>query len=253
MENGECPVVIVGNWKMYKQSADAAQFLAELIPLIKGATALPYLAVPFTLIRPLSAQAKGSSVVVGAQNMHDASEGAFTGEVAASMLKDVGAYFVILGHSERRRLFLEDNAFINRKVKRALAEGLQAILCIGETQQEREEGQTASVLKAQLEECLAEVGEKELSSVMVAYEPIWAVGTNQPATPEMAQEAHRFCRAALVEKWGVAGERVVIQYGGSVKPENAAQFLSEPDINGLLVGGASLSPKDFSQIILSRQ
>lgn len=250
MEKSGRPVIIAGNWKMYKTAEQALAFIKQLIPLVQKATAQIYLAVPFTAIKPVADAVKTTSIVIGAQNMHDATEGAFTGEVAAIMLKEAGARFVILGHSERRRLFGETNDFINRKIKRAFTEGLQPILCVGETWQERQEGKTAEVLNQQLTECLADIPSKQLAGLIVAYEPIWAIGTDQIASPDQAQEAHQLCRQCLTE---LAGDEVAqktdIIYGGSVKADNAHDLLNQPDVDGFLVGGASLSADSFSKIV----
>jgi triosephosphate isomerase len=241
-------IVIAGNWKMHKTTDEAVAYVKELIPLVEGVKAKVYLAVPFTAIYSVAEAAKGSNVVIGAQNMNDATEGAFTGEIAARMLLDAGAQFVILGHSERRHVFGEDNAFVNRKVKRALEEKIQPILCIGETLEQREADKTEEVLKSQLLESLSEV--ESLENVIIAYEPVWAIGTGVTATPDQAQEAHAFCRSVIESEWGKsAAKEIVIQYGGSVKPDNAKTLLDQADIDGLLVGGASLTPEIFSQIV----
>jgi triosephosphate isomerase (TIM) len=248
--------VIAGNWKMYKTIEEAVGFVETLSPLIKKSQAAVYLAVPFTAIYPASQRVKElkAPITIGAQNMHDASEGAFTGEVAARMLIEAGAHFVIVGHSERRRLFNEGDPLINRKVKRALASGIQPIVCIGETLGERESGSMEKILKNQLLQSLAGIGAEDLSKMILAYEPVWAIGTGQVAAPEDAQAAHQFCRSVIAEKWGEeAAARLVIQYGGSVKPENASDLLLQEDVDGLLVGGASLSPSLFSQIINAYQ
>ena len=231
---------------MYKTVEEAALFVKNLAPLVTKAT---YLAVPFTAIKSAADIAKGTLIDIGAQNMHDASEGAFTGEIAAKMLLDAGARFVILGHSERRRLFHETSALVNKKVKRALSEKIQPLLCIGETLEQREAGKTEEIIRSQLLESLADISLDQHPEIMLAYEPVWAVGTDMAATPETAQEAHRFCRQCISEKWGEeAANKIVIQYGGSVKPDNAQNLLNEPDIDGLLVGGASLTVESFSQI-----
>ena len=196
------------------------------------------LAVPFTALQA----AQGSEIEIGAQNMHDAAEGAFTGEISANMLWDAGATFVILGHSERRHLFGETNAFIHRKVVRALEEELQPLLCIGETEEERAHGRTADVLKRQLDECLKGVDPEK---VMIAYEPVWAIGTGKTATPEIAEEAHQQIRAHL----GESGKGVAILYGGSVKPETMKPLMQQPNVNGVLVGGASLDVETFAKIV----
>lgn len=252
MQTKHRPVVIAGNWKMYKTGEQAKKFISELTPLIKNSSALIYLAVPFTAIKSAVEQAKNSAITIGAQNMHDATEGAFTGEISASMLVEAGAKFVILGHSERRKIFNESDDFINKKMVRALKEKLQPILCIGETLAEREQDKTEQVLESQLAGCLKDIDKKDLKNLIIAYEPVWAIGTNQTATPEMAQEAHLLCRKWLSEKYGEEfAQSIVIQYGGSVKPENAGTLLKMPDIDGLLVGGASLTVESFSKIINS--
>lgn len=250
MANAERPIVIVGNWKMYQTIDKSLAFLVDLIPLVRDATCKIYLAVPFTSIAPMVQQAKDTNIVIGAQNMHNAVEGAFTGEIAAKMLLEAGAKFVILGHSERRRLFNEDNAFINAKVKRALTEGLQPILCIGENAQEREEGKTAEVLKTQLTQGLADIAPDKFGDILIAYEPVWAIGTGLSATPELAQENHLLCRECIagISSKEVA-DKIAILYGGSVKPDNAKELIEQPDVDGLLVGGASLSVESFIKII----
>ncbi|NGX54568.1 MAG: Triosephosphate isomerase [Chlamydiae bacterium] len=248
------PVIITGNWKMYKTIEEAAQFVEALTPLIKQSPLSAYLSVPFTAIHSTAELVKklDAPIVIGAQNMHDASEGAFTGEIAAKMLKDAGAEFVILGHSERRHIFHESNSFINRKVKKAIAEDLQPILCIGETLEQRESGKVEETLKSQLLESLKEISAKDLEKVVIAYEPVWAIGTGKVANADDAEKAHLFCRKVIAEKWSQEDAAVIpILYGGSVKPDNAGALLAEPDIDGLLVGGASLSPENFSQIINS--
>jgi triosephosphate isomerase len=248
------PTVITGNWKMYKTIDEAVRFVKELAPLVQESTAQVYLAVPFTAIHATAEVAKSTKIVIGAQNMNDASEGAFTGEIAARMLKEAGAKFVILGHSERRKIFHETNSFINKKVKRALIEGLQPILCVGETKEEREQNKTAEVLESQISQSLADLSAEQLASLILAYEPVWAIGTDLAATPEMAQKEHEFCRSIVAKNWGSDfAEHLVIQYGGSVKPDNAKALLEQPDIDGLLVGGASLSVDSFSKIVNSQK
>lgn len=250
MTSEERPVVIVGNWKMYHTIDTSLDFLKKLIPLVSEAVCKVFLAVPFTSIGPMAEEAENTNVVIGAQNMHSAAEGAFTGEIAGRMLKEAGAQFVIVGHSERRRLFHEDNAFINAKVKRALTDGLQPILCIGETAEEHEEGKAAEVLKTQLTECLKDISPEKLGSMLIAYEPVWAIGTDQPATPESAQERHHLCREIIAEIGSKeAADKMCILYGGSVKPDNAKALLEQQDIDGLLVGGASLNADSFSKIV----
>lgn len=250
MKESNRPVIITGNWKMYKTIEQALAFVKELIPLVANATSRVFLAVPFTAINAVANQVQGTNIVIGAQNMNDASEGAFTGEIAAKMLIEAGAKFVILGHSERRRLFNESNAFINKKIKRAIEEHLEPVLCIGETLEEHEKGLTEQVLTTQLTECLADLQPAQVTDLIIAYEPVWAIGTDKTATPAIAQEAHHICRKWLEQKFGEwLAQKIVIQYGGSVKPENAKEILEQSDIDGLLVGGASLSAETFSKIV----
>ena len=202
--------------------------------------------MPFTALFTASEAAEGTSIMIGAQNMHDAEEGAFTGEISSRMLQDAGSRFVLIGHSERRHLFGESNAFIARKLKRALASGLKPILCIGETEAEREQGRTQEVLNRQLLESLPD----HPADLILAYEPVWAIGTGKTATAEIAEEAHAFCRSFLSEKWGAsAARKIPILYGGSVKPDNIKGLTQKPNINGALVGGASLNPQTFAEII----
>jgi triosephosphate isomerase len=241
--------IVIGNWKMYKTSREAAAYLEELLPQIEGCKAKVFLAVPYTSIAAAAKAAKGSEVLIGAQNMNDARDGAFTGEIAALMLKEAGAAFVLLGHSERRKLFGETNEFIQRKVVRALQDDLIPVLCVGETAEQREEGKTEEVLRRQIEECLEGIPVEEASKLMLAYEPVWAIGTGKTATPEMAAEAHASCRAVLADLFGKKrASAIPLLYGGSVKPENAAALLAQKGIDGLLVGGASLEPEVFAQI-----
>jgi triosephosphate isomerase len=244
------PTVITGNWKMHKTIEEAIAFVDGLLPLLPQNDIEVGLAVPFTCIYPLAQKVKDSSLAIGAQNMNDASEGAFTGEVAAKMLKNAGATFVILGHSERRQLYHEDNEFINRKLKKAVETGLRPLLCVGETQEEHDAESTHSVIETQLRECLKDIPVELLHHLIVAYEPIWAIGSSKSATPELAQAVHQFCRSILSEILNpTLAESVVIQYGGSVNPKNASEFIKQDDIDGLLIGGSSLSLESFSKIV----
>jgi triosephosphate isomerase len=242
----ERPILIIGNWKMYKTIKESLDYFKAFEPLVQTSHAAIYLAVPFTSIQPLAALAKSSAIHIGAQNMHDAEEGAFTGEISSAMLKEAGARFVLLGHSERRRLFHENDAFINKKVLRAVAEGLQPILCVGETHEARERGQTVAVLRQQIQKGLAGVTS---SSLVIAYEPVWAIGSNHAATPAMIEETHTLCREILRELFGQEAERIPILYGGSVTHENAHALIAQPNVDGLLVGGASLSAESFAKIV----
>ena len=239
-------MLIVGNWKMYKTGKEAVSFIETLTPLMTSPNARVMLAVPFTAIGASVHASKKGKISIGAQNMHDADEGAFTGEVSARMLKEAGAEFVLLGHSERRHYFHETNALIQKKVKRALSASLKPILCIGETEKERESGKTEEVLTRQLKESLQGFSAQEVHELILAYEPVWAIGTGKTATPQMADEAHALCLRYLQETFD---EEVPVLYGGSVKPENAKELLQMPNIDGALVGGASLDPRAFAQII----
>jgi len=243
-------VVITGNWKMYKTIPEAESFVERLAPAVKDIPLSVYLAVPYTALYPVAAKAKGSKITIGAQNMNDAFEGAFTGEIAAKMLVDAGAQFVILGHSERRRMFNESNDFINHKVITALENALIPILCIGETMEERKEGRTDDVIREQLTECLAKVTSKNVDHLIVAYEPVWAIGTGVTATTDEVQKEHKFIRGVLSDLLGKkVADKIVLQYGGSVKPENAKSFMDLSDVDGLLVGGASLTTESFAEIL----
>jgi triosephosphate isomerase len=240
---------VVGNWKMYKTAREASAYVEELIPLVEGCQTKIFLAVPFTSISTAARAAKGTPIEIGAQNMNDAREGAFTGEIAALMLKEAGATFVLLGHSERRKIFGETNEFIQRKVVRALQDDLVPVLCIGETLVDREAGKTEEVLERQIFACLDGVPKEQAHRIIMAYEPVWAIGTGKIATPDIAQEAHAFCRKALTERFGKKiADTLPILYGGSVKPNHVQDLLSEKDIDGVLVGGASLDPKTLAQI-----
>ncbi len=242
--------VVSGNWKMYKTVPEATQFVQDLAPLIKDSQVKVSIAVPFTAIFPASMEAKDSNLLIGAQNMHDASEGAFTGEIAASMLCDAGAKFVILGHSERRHVFNEDSHFVNRKIHAALTHGLNVTLCVGETESQHKDGQREVILKSQIEMSLEGITAEQMKTIILAYEPVWAIGTGNPASPEVAQETHKLCRQIITGLYGdEVANSLTIQYGGSVKPDNAKDLISMPDIDGMLIGGASLKADVFNQII----
>lgn len=237
---------IIGNWKMYKTAQEAEAFIAALKQEIKGVSARVMLAVPFTALHTASKACQGSPILVGAQNMHDAEEGAFTGEISARMLKEAGAQFVLLGHSERRTLFGESSGFIQRKVRRALEHGLMPVLCVGESEEERARGKTEEVLTHQLRQSLEGLSGEQVSKILVAYEPVWAIGTGKTATPEMADSAHALCLTFLQKTFKA---KPPVLYGGSVKPENSRELLQMPHIDGALVGGASLNAATFLQII----
>jgi triosephosphate isomerase len=241
---------IAGNWKMYKTVAEARAFVADLLPLIEGVEGVDVgLCVPYTALAGVVDAAKGSDLIVCAQNMHHEDTGAFTGEVSAAMLTELGVRGVVLGHSERRQFYNETDRALQDKVPAALAAGLQPILCVGETEEERERDETQRKLRNQVQEALDKLPDEQLADVVIAYEPIWAIGTGRVATPEQAQEAIAFIRALVGDRSKAAAERVRVQYGGSVKPANAAEILSRPDVDGALVGGASLDAEGFAQIV----
>jgi triosephosphate isomerase len=241
---------IAGNWKMHKTVSEAWESIGELLPAIEGVHGVDVgLCVPFTALTAAVAATDGTDVIVSAQNMHQEDSGAFTGEISAAMLTDLHVGGVVLGHSERRQFYNETDRALQEKVPAALAAGLLPILCVGETEEERERDETQRKLRNQVQEGLDKVPDGKLADVVIAYEPIWAIGTGQVATPEQAQEAIAFIRALVGDRSKEAAERVRIQYGGSVKPDNAAEILSQPDIDGALVGGASLDAKDFARIV----
>ena len=242
--------LMAGNWKMYKTPAQARDFFMAFRPLVAGVDDRDVLVCPPAVAIHTSLSGTiDTPVAIGAQTMHYASEGAFTGELAAPMLSECGVQYVILGHSERRQYYAENDADLAKKVRAALDAGLRPVLCCGETLEEREAGQTESKIGAQLDADLAEVGVAEVAGVAVAYEPIWAIGTGKTATPEMAQETVGFIRRRLAERFGDAAGGVRILYGGSVKAANIDDLMAQPDIDGVLVGGASLDPAEFARIV----
>ena len=242
---------IAGNWKMFT-NAITGELLANAIVKGVGNDSRVTVAVcpPFPYLARIGEALKGSVVALGAQNLYPEKEGAFTGEVSPAMLVDCGCKYVILGHSERRHKLGENDAFINRKVHAALAAGLHVILCTGETLQEREANQTEKVLDTQVTQGLAGLSADNMAKLVLAYEPVWAIGTGKNATPQQAQEAHAFVRRRVGELVGAAAaQNLIIQYGGSAKPENVESLLHQPDVDGALVGGASLVADQFLAII----
>jgi triosephosphate isomerase len=245
--------LVVANWKMHKTVAESLDFARELAPKLAGLRGVDVaVAPPFTALAPLRDALAGTPVALAAQNAHAEKSGAFTGEVSVPMLAELGVRYVILGHSERRQLFGETDEVIAKKVAAVHAAGLRPILCVGELLAERESGRTFDVLARQIAGSLAGADRALGAELVVAYEPVWAIGTGRTATPAQAQEAHAFLRVRLADRFGPAASGIRIQYGGSVKPENAAELLGQPDIDGALVGGASLDPESFSAIIRSR-
>lgn len=243
--------VIAGNWKMYKTQAETRTFFKAFLPGVAASRHCDIMvAPPYTAIAAAVEAVRGSAISVAGQNLHWESEGAFTGEVSGPMLLEAGCRAAIVGHSERRQYFGETDESVNRKLKAALAAGLTPIVCVGETLSEREANHTQAVLRRQFETGLASLTPDDFSRILMAYEPVWAIGTGRTATPEMAAEAHRFIRqlAALQFSPDAAAD-IRILYGGSVKPENIRGLMFQPDIDGALVGGASLDPKSFAAIV----
>jgi triosephosphate isomerase len=243
---------IAGNWKMWGTRAQAAEYCDRLLELLPDEGRRPAdvgLCVPFTALEVCVERLRGSGVLVSAQTMHQQENGAFTGEVSAPMLTELGVDGVVLGHSERREYNCETDRALQDKVPAALEAGLKPILCVGESEEERERGETERKLRHQVQEGLEKVPDDRLAEVVLAYEPIWAIGTGRVATPEQAQEAIAFVRALVGDRSPDAAAGVRVQYGGSVKPENSAEILAQPDVDGALVGGASLDPDGFARIV----
>jgi triosephosphate isomerase len=244
--------VIVGNWKLWGTRAEAASYCERLLELLPDEPRRPAavgICAPFTSLEVCVERLQGSGVAVYAQNMHQADTGAFTGEISAPMLNEIGIDGVVLGHSERRQYFGETDRALQEKVPAALEAELRPILCVGESEDERESGQTERKLRNQVQEALERVPNARLTEIAIAYEPIWAIGTGKVATPEIAQEAIAFIRALVAGRSRDAAARVPVLYGGSVKPDNAAEIIAQPDVDGALVGGASLDPDGFARIV----
>ncbi len=246
--DGRTPLV-AGNWKMHKTVQQAEELIQALLPRVAALDGVELaICVPFTDLQAMVDSARGSRVEVYAQNMHSEPEGAYTGEVSAPMLRELDVRGVVLGHSERRAMFGETDKALAAKVPAALAAGLVPILCVGETEEERDGEETDRKLRHQVREDLQAVPAEQLAEVVIAYEPVWAIGTGRVATPAQAQEAVAFIRALVADRDAAVAERVRILYGGSVKPDNAAELLALPDVDGALVGGASLEAASFAQI-----
>lgn len=241
---------ICGNWKMNKTIGEALEFAEAFKGLVAGVKDVELgVGVQFIALKSLVDAFGGTAVKVGAQDCYWEESGAFTGEVAPGMIKDSGADFVIIGHSERRQFFGETNETVNKKTKAALAAGLQAIVCVGETLEERESGKMNDVIKGHVCEGLVGLSEADMANVVIAYEPVWAIGTGKTASPEQAQEVHAFIRGLLKDMFGAGvADATRIQYGGSVKPDNVKEIMSQPDVDGALVGGAALKADSFEQL-----
>lgn len=243
--------LIAGNWKMNKTSADGVTLVRDIVAAVgKQADVDIVVCPPFTALESVGKALEGSNVKLGAQNMHHEASGAFTGEISPAMLRAIFATHVILGHSERRTYFHESDEFINKKVLAALKNQLKPILCVGETLAERESGSTLKVVQTQTERGLEGVSKEQAASLVIAYEPVWAIGTGKVATTEQAQEVHAFIRGLLIKLFGDAvAQKVRILYGGSMKPANAPELLAQTDIDGGLIGGASLEARSFVELV----
>ena len=240
--------VIAGNWKMNNTPAEATALIEALKPLVKDADCEVVCCVPYIDLYAALEAAKGSNIQIGAENCHWAEKGAFTGEVSAKMLKAAGVPYVIIGHSERRQYFGETDVTVRNRVRAALNEGLKVILCVGEVLSERKDGITSQIVSAQTEIALGGVSADELKNIIIAYEPVWAIGTGKTATAEQAQEIHAYIRTILREKFGAAADETPILYGGSCKPSNAPELFAKEDVDGGLIGGAALKAADFLAI-----
>ena len=241
--------ILAANWKMHKNVAEAVAFAEKFRPLLEGHEGSEVvIAPPFPALDALGRALAGSDVALAAQNVNAAEKGAFTGEVSPGMLRDLGCRYGIVGHSERRALYAETSSSVAHKAAALLAHGIRAIVCVGETLPEREAGNALQVVGEQLMASLAEIPAGSGEEVVLAYEPVWAIGTGRTATPEIAQEVHAHIRERLQARFGPVGDSIRIQYGGSVKPDNVDELMAQPDIDGALVGGASLDPESFARI-----
>lgn len=242
--------IIAGNWKMYNTAEEAVKLVNELKAEVGKTDVKVVICCPFTVLTEVKKAVEGSSIKLGAQNMHWEDNGAYTGEISADMLKDVGVEYVIIGHSERRQYFNETDETVNKKVKKALEKELLPILCVGETLGEREADRTYEVVKNQTLKALESIADEEMKNIVVAYEPVWAIGTGKTASPEDANAVISYIREVIKEKYGEdISELVPIQYGGSVKAANATEIMNQEDIDGALVGGASLKAEEFLAIV----
>ena len=247
--------LIAGNWKMNKTVEEALDLVRQLKTALSGVKGVEVaVAPPFTALYAVQKELKGSAILLAAQNLYWEEKGAFTGEISPLMLREIGVQFAILGHSERRQFFGETDDTVNRRIRSALTQHLKPIFCVGELLKEREDGKTFAVLERQIDGGLKGITEKEMGNLVIAYEPVWAIGTGKTATPQQAEEVHRFIRERLRKLYsGELAESVRIQYGGSVTPENVKGLMEQGDIDGALVGGASLKPETFSKIVRFRE
>ena len=242
--------IFAANWKMNMNSAELTAFTGQFIPLVANAETVDIvIAPPFTLLDRLTQQIAGTAIQAAGQNVNPEESGALTGEIAPGMLADMKCAYAIVGHSERRALYAESDELIARKAAALLDHRIRPIVCVGETLEQRDAGRALEVVETQIRESLTRVPSDQAEQVVVAYEPVWAIGTGRTATPEIAQQVHEQIRKRLVEQFGEAGNRIRIQYGGSVKPETVYDLMEQPDIDGALVGGASLDPEAFARIV----
>ena len=251
MDKQNRKAIIAGNWKMNKTATEAKALISELIPAVKDAGCEVVICVPFTDLVTAVEMTKGTNIHVGAENVHFEKSGAFTGEISADMLTDLGVEYVVIGHSERRQYFAETNETVNKRTKAALAGGLKPIICVGESLDQREQGVTEELVRMQVKIALNGVTADELKNVVIAYEPIWAIGTGKTATAEDAQEVCGAIRETLKEMFGEElADGIRVLYGGSAKPGNIAELVAKPDVDGALVGGASLKAADFASMVV---
>ena len=242
--------IIAGNWKMNMTKAQASALIEELKPLVADTKTETVICVPYTDIETAVALCKGTNIKVGAENVAWAEKGAFTGEISADMLLEIGTEYVIIGHSERRQYFGETDASVNARLKTALAKGLKPIVCVGETLDQREKNRTKTIIRKQVTVGMADLSEEDAVNTVVAYEPVWAIGTGKTATSEQAEETIKFIRSVLAKMFGrKTANKVRIQYGGSMNPKNVKELMAQPNIDGGLIGGASLKAEDFSQVV----
>jgi triosephosphate isomerase (TIM) len=242
--------IVAGNWKMHKTPSEAEALIKELIPLVKNAPCEVVVAPTFVCLDRAAQALNGGAIELGAQNVYWEPKGAFTGEIAIDMLKELGVTYVIVGHSERRQYFCETDQTVNRRAKAVLAAGMTPIICVGEVLAEREAGKTLAVVSTQVKGCLADIPAAQVAALVIAYEPVWAIGTGKVATPQQAEEVHLALRKIIGQRYNNSiADLVRLQYGGSVKPDNAAELLKQPDIDGALVGGASLKVDQFLGIV----
>lgn len=242
--------IMAGNWKMNKTNSEAVKLVKELKQIVKDVNYTEIIVCPaFTALSDVAKELKGSSIKLGAQNLYSEDSGAFTGETSPLMLKEICSH-VIIGHSERRQYFNETNEDVNKKIKKALEHGLVPIVCVGETLEQRETNKTKGIIDEQISQGLEGLSESQMSKLVIAYEPVWAIGTGKTATPKQAEEVHKFIRSLIEENFSKQiAEKTKILYGGSVKPDNIKELMKEKDIDGALVGGASLKAEDFSKIV----